>query len=176
MRANRRNVLIGLGTIVAGGGAALGTGAFSTVEAQRTVNVNIIDEGDIADEFVDIILQAGSYDSVGTDDDGTEGDGDGISLVANDVTLVFGTSDNKLPPNTDITYEDLFEIVNDNGDSPDFQVTFDVDTDDGESTFSFDPDSPTVSGDQSEAVDLTLETDDSDDEDLTLTITIEEQE
>ncbi|WP_435552326.1 hypothetical protein [Natrinema sp. CGMCC1.2065] len=40
MRMNRRNVLVGLGTIVAGGGAALGTGAFSTVEADRTVNVS----------------------------------------------------------------------------------------------------------------------------------------
>ncbi|QCS41133.1 hypothetical protein [Natrinema versiforme] len=39
MRMNRRNVLVGLGTIVAGGGAALGTGAFSSVEANRTVSV-----------------------------------------------------------------------------------------------------------------------------------------
>ncbi len=39
MRANRRNVLIGLGTIVAGGGAALGTGAFSSVEATRDVSI-----------------------------------------------------------------------------------------------------------------------------------------
>lgn len=39
MRMNRRNVLVGLGTIVAGGGAALGTGAFSSVEANRSVSV-----------------------------------------------------------------------------------------------------------------------------------------
>jgi hypothetical protein len=37
---NRRNVLVGLGTIVAGGGAALGTGAFSSVEAERSVSVS----------------------------------------------------------------------------------------------------------------------------------------
>ena len=37
--ANRRSVLIGLGGLVAGGGAILGTGAFDTVEAQRTVSV-----------------------------------------------------------------------------------------------------------------------------------------
>lgn len=37
---NRRNVLIGLGTVAAGGGAVLGSGAFSQVEAERTVNVN----------------------------------------------------------------------------------------------------------------------------------------
>lgn len=40
MDMNRRNVLIGLGGVVAGGGALLGTGAFTTVEAQRTVTVN----------------------------------------------------------------------------------------------------------------------------------------
>ncbi len=39
MKMNRRNVLVGLGTIVASGGAALGTGAFSSVEADRTVNL-----------------------------------------------------------------------------------------------------------------------------------------
>ena len=37
--ANRRSVLIGLGGLVAGGGALVGTGAFDTVEAQRTVSV-----------------------------------------------------------------------------------------------------------------------------------------
>lgn len=39
MRMNRRNVLVGLGGIVASGGALLGTGAFSTVTADRTVTV-----------------------------------------------------------------------------------------------------------------------------------------
>jgi len=37
--ANRRSVLIGLGGLVAGGGAILSTGAFTTVEADRTVNI-----------------------------------------------------------------------------------------------------------------------------------------
>jgi len=37
--ANRRSVLIGLGGLVAGGGALLGTGAFTSVSAERTVNV-----------------------------------------------------------------------------------------------------------------------------------------
>ena len=39
MAMNRRNVLIGLGVVAAGGGAALGTGAFSQVTAERTVTV-----------------------------------------------------------------------------------------------------------------------------------------
>lgn len=37
--ASRRTVLVGLGGLVAGGGALIGTGAFDTVEAERTVNV-----------------------------------------------------------------------------------------------------------------------------------------
>lgn len=41
MTMNRRNVLIGLGAVAAGGGAVLGSGAFSQVEAERTVSASI---------------------------------------------------------------------------------------------------------------------------------------
>lgn len=44
MKMNRRNVLVGIGAIVAGGGAALGTGAFSQVEATREANVSVADD------------------------------------------------------------------------------------------------------------------------------------
>ena len=40
MKLTRRNALIGLGSLVAGSGALVGTGAFSSVEADRTVNVS----------------------------------------------------------------------------------------------------------------------------------------
>jgi len=40
MSMNRRKVLVGLGTIVAGGGVAFGSGAFSTVSAERTVDAS----------------------------------------------------------------------------------------------------------------------------------------
>lgn len=40
MSMNRRNVLIGLGAVAAGGGAVLGSGAFSQVTADRTVSVS----------------------------------------------------------------------------------------------------------------------------------------
>jgi len=52
---NRRNVLIGLGTGVAAGGAAIGTGAFSQVTATRDVN---IDTSDDTEAYV--ILEAAS--------------------------------------------------------------------------------------------------------------------
>lgn len=41
---NRRQLLAGLGAAAAGGGAALGTGAFTSVEADRSVNVSVADE------------------------------------------------------------------------------------------------------------------------------------
>lgn len=40
MRLNRRSVLLGLGTISASVGGAFGSGAFSSVEATRTVELN----------------------------------------------------------------------------------------------------------------------------------------
>ncbi|THE65214.1 hypothetical protein D8Y22_08350 [Salinadaptatus halalkaliphilus] len=80
---NRRNVLVGLGTIVAGGGAALGTGAFSTVTAERTVSVETA--GD-SDAFLALTAAEGAEDYVDTDGDTIEidigGDGDGINQDA----------------------------------------------------------------------------------------------
>lgn len=46
MRMNRRNVLMGLGTIVAGGGAVFSSGAFSQVDAERTTTFAITDDTD----------------------------------------------------------------------------------------------------------------------------------
>jgi len=43
---NRRSILLGLGGIVAGGGALLGTGAFTTIEAERTVTVETAGDAD----------------------------------------------------------------------------------------------------------------------------------
>lgn len=42
---NRRRVLIGLGAIAVGGGAAVSSGAFSSVEANRTVNIELAGDG-----------------------------------------------------------------------------------------------------------------------------------
>ncbi len=43
---NRRNVLTGLGGLAISGGALFGTGAFTSVSAERTVEVNVITEND----------------------------------------------------------------------------------------------------------------------------------
>ena len=42
---NRRNVLVGLGAIAAGGGAAFGSGAFSQVEAERSASFSVTNDG-----------------------------------------------------------------------------------------------------------------------------------
>lgn len=44
MKMNRRNALIGLGAIATGGGALFGSGAFSQVQADRTMNVSFSDD------------------------------------------------------------------------------------------------------------------------------------
>ncbi|RDZ63969.1 hypothetical protein C5B90_12745 [Haloferax sp. Atlit-12N] len=45
MAINRRNILIGLGALVGGGGALVGTGAFTTVSAAREVSVSTAGDG-----------------------------------------------------------------------------------------------------------------------------------
>lgn len=45
MMMNRRNVLLFLGVIVLSGGLLLGSGAFSQVQAQRTVDVQTVGDG-----------------------------------------------------------------------------------------------------------------------------------
>jgi len=46
VKLNRRNALLALGTIAAGSGTALATGAFSSVNADRTVTINTASDGD----------------------------------------------------------------------------------------------------------------------------------
>ena len=81
MAMNRRNVLIGLGTVAAGGGAALGTGAFSSVEADRTVTVETVGDDSA---FVGISPDGEYAVNTGSDeavvlDLGNSGDDDGFN-------------------------------------------------------------------------------------------------
>lgn len=64
----RRNILFGVGAMVAAGGAALSTGAFSTVTAERTVSVQTA--GD-ADAFLSLEPAAGANGAFVTETDGT---------------------------------------------------------------------------------------------------------
>ncbi|RKS80910.1 hypothetical protein BDK61_0171 [Haloarcula quadrata] len=159
---NRRNVLTGLGGLAISGGALFGTGAFTSVSATRSVEVNVfgadsgtdglVDDANqdtedkiaatITDNAVDVLVDTSSADvSVKGPDSNTveptelfpsnPGATDGtydnvsheyVSLVANDVTIVFGEA-NGLPPNSTLGYNDLFKFIP-NSDESSFDVTF----------------------------------------------------
>ena len=122
MTMNRRNVLIGLGTIVAGGGAALGTGAFSSVEAERTVNIETADD---SDAFLQIRANS-EYDG---DEDEYVDDEDGI------VSINIGEEgDDGIGVNRDAvtTFEDLLEVENAGTQNVGFYVRDDENLGDGE--------------------------------------------
>ncbi|WIV65761.1 hypothetical protein [Natrialbaceae archaeon AArc-T1-2] len=108
MTMNRRNVLIGLGTIVAGGGAALGTGAFSSVEANRTVSVDTA--GD-EDAFLGISVDS-DYAADGAEEDAVE-----ISLEGSDHTD--GFNDNAIT-----NVEGVLTLTNNAADDEDIEVSF----------------------------------------------------
>lgn len=218
MKLNRRSVLGAIGMIGVGTGAAFGSGAFTTVEAQREVEVNVLGggdgleaigdlsspESDIADNIAgtsdskssadvlvdtssnnievqdaqgnsyagsDLFPSSGTYSGIDTDDY--------VSLVANNVKIVFGPAGNELPINSTLTQSGLFSLVTRNGT---FDVSFSTDTegiltavDDGtnQSVDRGDTATAQVSGGDS-AVDLagTVETTDVDEGPEILTIEI----
>ncbi|MHC3379608.1 fimbrial protein TafA [Haloarcula sp. H-GB5] len=167
---NRRNVLTGLGGLAISGGALFGTGAFTSVTATRSVEVNVFGadsgtdglvdgvdqttEDDIADTItsnaVDVLVDTSSSDvsvkgpdgnsatatnlfpaNPGAQDGanpGTDGTYDNVShkyvsLVANDVTIVFGEN-NGLPPNSTLGYNGLFKFMPNSDSNSKFNVTF----------------------------------------------------
>lgn len=208
MKLSRRNVLAGIGGLAVGGGALLGSGAFSSVEAQRTVDVNVVTGPDIATESVDVILNnVGAQTSVsspanpelgvdtasdGPDDPDalfpdnsntsdfstnyTPEDND-VSLIDNDVKIIFGVSGQSLPPNSQVDYDGLFSVVNESSSpSQAFNVTLETDSDTTLLTDQTDTtpiDSGTVSNDSSTDLDARLNTGGSNQTD-TLIITITE--
>jgi hypothetical protein len=137
MKLSRRNVLAGLGGLAVGGGALLGSGAFSSVEASRDVEVNVLTELEIGEDdlIADVLVDVGSFGSVAVTDGGPTGvstdgtdyfpDSGGysspsygngyVSLIENDVTIIFGPSGEELPPNSTVDFTDLFALVNANG-------------------------------------------------------------
>jgi hypothetical protein len=116
MKLNRRNTLIGLGTIVAGGGAALGTGAFSSVEADRTVDVNT--ESDDA-----ALLEL----NIANDDLGGDGD-----------TIEFDIDN--LNQNAVTRFEDALEISYDDSAETASSYTLEIEDESGESILDEDGD------------------------------------
>jgi len=195
-------MIAGLGALTVGGGAVFGSGAFSSTEAQRSLNVNVVTGSDIADEFVDVVIDTSNDDSVTLLDESNSEimdpdsvfptdpaneynqdpgfDSGAVSLMNTDATIVFGTGEysgnQDLPANTEVTYDNLFYVVNDNDTtSDDFDVTFGLEGGGYELSFS-EPsmDSETVSAGSTTTVSKTiLDTGGSNDDAGTLTITVE---
>lgn len=99
MKMNRRNVLVGLGGIVASGGALLGTGAFSSVEADRTANFDVSN-----DDSALLTLEG----------DGTYVTGSSSGTIKFEFT--------NLNDNAVTTFDDVLTITNNTQDSADKDV------------------------------------------------------
>ena len=106
MKSNRRSVLIGLGALTVGGGAVFGTGAFSSVEADRTVEVAVA--GDSSGLL-------GLSDEDSDDDPYTEAS----SVTDGTLELTFDSLGSSSGVNLDAetTFDPLFRIIN-NGSNP----------------------------------------------------------
>ncbi|WP_336337434.1 fimbrial protein TafA [Haloarcula brevis] len=205
MKLNRRSVLGLIGTVGIGSGAAFGSGAFSTVSATREVEVNVVGaEGngaEIATQFTDVLVDTSADevavrdgDSLVTDtsglfpsssdsltpDSGSAVGTEYVSLIANDVSIVFGyeddDADERLMPNSTYGYDEgFFKLVNnDDGNATAFNVDLSTGSgllsDIGGSTDSYSED---VAAGTVSDLSATLETGDSaqETEDLTITIT-----
>lgn len=112
MAMNRRNVLIGLGTVAAGGGAVFGSGAFSTVEADRTVSVATV--GDAS-----AILSLDPNDSGGSSYTSASSIGSDSTLQLNFDSL---GSSSGLNVNAETTFDPIFRLINNGQNAADVSI------------------------------------------------------
>lgn len=104
---NRRQLVVSLGAIATGGAAATGTGAFSSVEAQRNVDVTVA--GD-ASSYLGIQPVAGGN---GNYVDTTTNDALAISLTDSNDNIGDGVAGGQgLNANATTSIADVFEIKN----------------------------------------------------------------
>ncbi|WP_247009489.1 hypothetical protein [Halorientalis litorea] len=159
---NRRNILAGMGALAIGGGGLLGSGAFTSVEAERTVEVNVIgpdevtnateDVDALTDEYVDVRVDA-AFSTVFIDS------ADGTTTTDQDETTLNPTSSAEVVSSHGASDTEVSLIAND--------VTLRFGADDGglpqDSTINYDDlfviDSSDIDGNADGAdYDVTLET------------------
>lgn len=91
MALSRRNILVALGAAVGGGGALVGTGAFTTVSAERSVEVSTAGDASAFLQLTsDSAYVADSGDTLTIDLDGTGDDGDDSGFNDEAVTQLAG--------------------------------------------------------------------------------------
>lgn len=100
---NRRSVLIGMGGLVAAGGAALGTGAFTTVTAERTVSVETAGDGSA---FLALAPARNNDNFVSAPSDGT------IEINLDGTDSETGQSNGGLNQNAETVFRNLVTITN----------------------------------------------------------------
>lgn len=113
MGMNRRNVLIGLGAATAGGGALFATGAFTTVEAQRSVSVETAADADAIVGLTD--ATDGNYVTVS----------DGVAAID------IGSDSAGVNQSARTHFETLLNIAN-NGTNDVTRITFEIQGENGE--------------------------------------------
>jgi len=112
MRLTRRNALIGLGTVAAGAGVIGGTGAFTSVDADRELTISSTGDGS-ANVQIEVDPQ-GKHDSLS--------DGGASDVVQLDFS--------SLNQNAITTYDDALRI-NPTGSNGNYDVTVDIEESDG---------------------------------------------
>jgi len=176
-------MIAGLGALTVGGGAVFGSGAFTTQEAERGLQVEVVRGDSIAEDALDVQIDAGDEDvdlSSGTPNGLFPDDSANVSLIENDVDVEFG----QLVGSATATFDEFFEIINDpesgaldltlETDGSVFTIT---DTDGNEYNRVEVPENASGSeGAVSDTADLTIDTEDAGNGTVneTLTITIEE--
>jgi len=137
MRSNRRSVLIGLGTLTVGGGAVFGTGAFTSMDADRSVSVSLASDSNALVAFTNL-----------DNDYVTENGSGAIEIDISDVNV-----------DANLTVNSAFEIQNNHSE----QVTLDVtdgswEVTENNITLELVPAETTLTTESSTAVDLEIDT------------------
>lgn len=103
----RRNLIAGIGAAVTGAGGILGTGAFTSVNADRTATVAVAQENE---SFLAIFPSDGQPNSAFA----TQGAGNGAEEIGFDFNGSGGTSAGSQGVGTDSTYifDDVFRVEN----------------------------------------------------------------
>jgi hypothetical protein len=109
MKMNRRQALIGIGSLAVGSGAALGSGAFTSVEANRDVTLQT--SGD-----------SSAYLSLVGDDEYISNDGTGDSVLT--IDLGAGTPGSGFNNDAITEVAGIVEISNSAADSSSFDIGF----------------------------------------------------
>lgn len=151
---SRRNTVIGLGTIIAGGGVIVGTGAFTQVEAQREVTVNVAEDdralvgievneryGGVDNGVAEFDLQSGVFEDTGFNPDSTTILFGALAITNNsgeagdvmEVRMAYDSADVSVPSGTEIPETNhsgqfsfrQFSTANDNPSDPFSGLSYD---------------------------------------------------